>query len=769
MTLQLVLIIGFIISLLILWLSWLKSIGFVKSTIAIVCRFLWLSPIFLSLYPKTVQKAHIDSLSFDTISVFIDDSWSMKQASSKYDKYVPLSSRINEAHNIVNFVKKKCENLGCRVNVTYLSEISPITNNGYSELRYAFQRWLSNLSDKDIWILISDGGDTDLARFSDETYQFIKVSNQGLIIGFESLSDSNKWIQIVKIPPIAFENKSFIVDVTLGRDSTVKKQELLQLQVFVDDKYVDTREVVFYQDEDIKDIQVVMPGLNKGSRLIKLKLLPTADEQVFWDNSFESHVEVMSDTVGVLHLLGAPSWDGRFLRRFLKLEPKYALISFFILREPWDMPYATERELSLIPFPVDRLFKEELANFKLIIMQNFSLFEFLETQYQKNLVNFIKNGGSLLFIGGPKSFHYYDVVDSEFAQILPFKINKNNIYDQQVPNFHDSLFGAFQNRVLIPYNNAKFVLKFASISDEKKKMSLVYDELLSIKSQLLSIKSLQGLNKIENIDLNTDEHIPILNAVLDSGEEIPVVVASYPHKGRAIWILTDSLWRMAISEHTRISKDIYSKFLYTIIHWLLKEEIRKPLVLKNFKLYKSINNVLKWQVDLYGPSLKYFDLATWDLKICDIKLNTKNIQIVDSISDEFIKLKGELDFIQKIDKNICELNIQVHHPLFGFLHSNILANLHYPYSDKDITYSLATLKEISNLIGVDLIIFNKKTIYELVHRWLLKLPAMSVYRNIKVLSENNFYWILEQWWFYILLCFLPLEVMVRRWDKIFII
>ncbi len=64
------------------------------------------------------------------------------------------------------------------------------------------------------------------------------------------------------------------------------------------------------------------------------------------------------------------------MRRQLKLEPKYDLVSFYILRDPWDEQLVEERELSLIPFPVDKLFNEELANFKLVIMQNFSMKRF---------------------------------------------------------------------------------------------------------------------------------------------------------------------------------------------------------------------------------------------------------------------------------------------------------------------------------------------------------------------------------------------------------
>ena len=97
------------------------------------------------------------------------------------------------------------------------------------------------------------------------------------------------------------------------------------------------------------------------------------------------------------------------------------MISFFILRDPWDIQTANEREMSLIPFPVDRLFNEELANFKVIIMQNFQMSQFLQPDYQRNLVKFVKNGGGLLFFGGPRALSAEDLVGTPLGELFPFK------------------------------------------------------------------------------------------------------------------------------------------------------------------------------------------------------------------------------------------------------------------------------------------------------------------------------------------------------------
>ena len=136
----------------------------------------------------------------------------------------------------------------------------------------------------------------------------------------------------------------------------------------------------------------------RGPHIVSIKALPVAGELDTWDNTQTRVLDVLPNTVGVLHLLGSPTWDGRFMRRFLKAEPKFDVISFFILRDPWDSQQVSEREMSLIPFPVERLFKEELVNFRVIVMQNFTLMRFLQQEYQENLAKFVKDGGGLLLI-----------------------------------------------------------------------------------------------------------------------------------------------------------------------------------------------------------------------------------------------------------------------------------------------------------------------------------------------------------------------------------
>ncbi|MBI3327506.1 MAG: hypothetical protein HYZ81_12495, partial [Nitrospinae bacterium] len=103
------------------------------------------------------------------------------------------------------------------------------------------------------------------------------------------------------------------------------------------------------------------------------------------NNQKDFQLQVRRDKIRVLFVSGRPSWNYRFLRRALKSDPSIELISFIILRTPTDVVNVPEDQLSLIPFPTNRLFTEELGNFDLLIFDNFSYLFYFPVLYLENV------------------------------------------------------------------------------------------------------------------------------------------------------------------------------------------------------------------------------------------------------------------------------------------------------------------------------------------------------------------------------------------------
>ena len=161
-------------------------------------------------------------------------------------------------------------------------------------------------------------------------------------------------------------------------------------------------------------------------------------EAVVENNTRSFVLKVIRDRVRVLLVVGRPSWDERFLRGLLKQDPNVDLVSFYILRTSADDTQTRnpERELSLIPFPMDEIFDTKLHTFDVVVFQNFGYAEpaLSIASYERNLEQYVSGGGALLVIGGDHAFGEgraaYPVLDRALpvdpsgtpAVVEPFKI-----------------------------------------------------------------------------------------------------------------------------------------------------------------------------------------------------------------------------------------------------------------------------------------------------------------------------------------------------------
>jgi uncharacterized membrane protein len=144
-------------------------------------------------------------------------------------------------------------------------------------------------------------------------------------------------------------------------------------------------------------------------------------EAVAENNTRSFVLRVIRDRVRVLLVAGRPSWDVRFLRGLLKQDPNVDLVSFFILRSNADDP-GPQHELSLIPFPVQEIFGEQLRTFDAVIFQNFAYAPYRGLEIERflpNLRDYVRNGGALAMLGGEQSFGDGRYGETPLSEILP--------------------------------------------------------------------------------------------------------------------------------------------------------------------------------------------------------------------------------------------------------------------------------------------------------------------------------------------------------------
>jgi hypothetical protein len=777
----------------VLWIAWGMSYGIWRGTLATLCRVGWILPLFVSFFPETTTEQLPRALTLKPIHVLIDDSESMGggPATLGGEPSVPAGTPAATADALVKELEAECSRLGCLPRVTRLSEQDDDARAGYTPLAQTLEAWLYKVG-ADPWVVVTDGGDERPSeRWSTQLKGAGRPEAQpvpggaprpprGLIVGFAPRDGDNVWIQDLELAPFSFEDKPLTLSVQVRRSTPAPSTERVQIQVLASDSPLATANAQFDAGEAKTSVEVTIPPLPKGQHLLSVRALPTASETALWDNTMHAQVEVLPNTVGVLHLLGSPSWDGRFLRRYLKAEPKYDLISFFILRDPWDSQQVNERELSLIPFPVERLFREELPNFRVVVIQNFTLFQFLLPEYQANLVKFVQDGGGLLFLGGPRALTAADLSSSPLRAILPFEVDDAELGPAAGQEFTlDDELAPMPSTPLPPgkgpgYDpDLEFTVELAKPDPQKRALANVYDDWEALAEPLTGWRGAKGLHHLERVRMKPDVTTTLLNAKVVGGGErrVPLAVASYPGKGRALWLFSDSLWRLGLTPSDTASRQVYNRFLQGAMTWLMRQDLRKPLVAKAFGLTGGRRERPNWRAVIQGPAARYFEPTTgtqapeWKISVCGVPVALDTLTATRHGDAEW-ELTGPLP-VNLAGGERCTLEVEGAHAAFGSVKASITGVFPEVFKDDELDAAPQKLEELAQLTGARLALPPADQV-EATAGWLGEVTGhegVSLPSRFKTL--RNFYWILDRWWFWLLMALMPLEVVVRRWDQLF--
>lgn len=761
-----------------LGLLWSRDIGYVRGFLAAGFRAAWTLPILCSLFPLTVTRRIPGAVATQPIHILVDDSESMAQ-----DDIVDDTAE-KQVSNLLKRIKDACGQFGCLPKVTKLSAIAPDTLRGFTPLSRVLESWLYKTAG-DPWMILSDGGDFRPTTSWDNNLQGrgenirtpkgeegIQASSNktlGLVVAFGKPRAPGFSIQNLTMAPLAFESKTVQVGVDVATlNPKADRPERVQVQVSVDGKVVTASEANFSPGATQASVDISFAAPNRGPHIVTARVLPVAGELDTWDNSQTRVLDVMPNTVGVLHLLGSPAWDGRFVRRFLKAEPKFDVISFFILRDPWDTQHVSEREMSLIPFPVERLFKEELVNFRVIVMQNFTLMRFLQPEYQENLAKFVKDGGGLLFVGGPRGLTETDVSSSALAGLLPFSYEPTGLPPKGPIDPMEDVNDGLGTMGSTWDGDKKFSIEMANPDASRRSLATIYENWLDLGPRMTLLKDMRGLHEMGAFKFRSHEITPLLDAKLSDGRKVPLAVASYPGKGRALWLFTDSMWRLAMSADPHLARSDYHSFMDSALNWLTKGDIKGALSVREFMVNPVGDRTdrLKWRAIFAGSASRYLRSATSSkMTVCGVGVSGSDMNFGGAAGDA-LTVEGELNASLR-NGSLCSLKLDVEHPAFGSLSVTGWSVIPETLPDQGIGPSPLKLKALSKVTGANFVEATPER-SSAVESWIQAWGAFDgVSLPDKTQTYLDYYWPQDQTWIWLILLLIPFEVLVRRWHLLF--
>ena len=229
----------------------------------------------------------------------------------------------------------------------------------------------------------------------------------------------------------------------------------------------------------------------------------------------------------------------------MKQDPLIELVSFVFLRTPTDSVDVPENQLSLIPFPIDDIFLEELKNFDVVVFDDFSHRAYFNPVYLDKVRDFVRDGGGLAMLGGARAFDSGGYADSALKDVLPVELDGKGNYQTQ----------GVVHAVLTPSGKAHPITRL--LPDPKGN-----------EEAWAKMPPLTALNQVRSAKGET-----LLSAGSNgSGAAVPLLTIGRFGKGRTLALMSDEAWRWNfIAVGNRETPQNHLKLVRQAIRWLAQE------------------------------------------------------------------------------------------------------------------------------------------------------------------------------------------------------
>lgn len=406
-------------------------------------------------------------------------------------------------------------------------------------------------------LVLTDGVDTTpdgrRATLSLETQNVLRDLDAPLT-AFTTAGDSA--IKDLSVSHVAYNNFAFLLNATY-LDVTVEVHGYERGEIPV--RLTENGQLVASQVLSVspvqRDYQLRFDYVPKklGKRVFAVEIERQPDEIYARNNVRQVIINVVRDKIRVVQVVGQPSWDQRFLRDHLKQNPNVDLVSFFILVNRFNLRPLSARETSLIPFPAQELFEQELGGFDLLVFQNFNYGPFQTRQYLPYIAQFVRDGGAFLMVGGPLSLSAGGYYGTPITDVLPVEIPPS--------------FGAEDETL-----DTRPFSPTLTESGQFHPITRLALEPATNRAVWADITPLEGVNLVTRARPDAVvllEHPTLKGA---DGQPQPVVSVREVGEGRSMVVSTDSTWHWAFQAGAA-GKDPqnYEAFWSNAIRWLIKD------------------------------------------------------------------------------------------------------------------------------------------------------------------------------------------------------
>lgn len=366
-------------------------------------------------------------------------------------------------------------------------------------------------------------------------------------------------------------------------DATIVAHGLAGAQTTVelrrDGQTVATQPLTLESDGAASRVRFEVAPDRTGNFVYEIAIAPLEGEATTANNGRTFVVRVLRDKVRVLHVAGRPDWDVRSLRTLLRRDPNVELLSYYILRDREDPEPANS---SLVRFPTEELFEEELGSFDLVIMHNFDAVQHEVGRYLGNIASYVLDGGTLVLIGGNLGLSDGDYGVGPLAELLPVDAGgrPGSVRDP----FRPQLTEAGARHPITAW--------LGRVGD----------------NGWAGLPELEDFNPVaEPVNGSRLGAVSLLVHPTErdaSGRPRPILAVAEPGKGRSVVLATGSSWRLGFAEDLPLIDGMrpYDLLWLGAVRWLLRDESAQRLTLATERPNYDLGDPIRLQATTRGPS-----------------------------------------------------------------------------------------------------------------------------------------------------------------------
>jgi len=377
-----------------------------------------------------------------------------------------------------------------------------------------------NISDHAGVILITDGGD--------ELLQNVKLPEVPThIVGVGSDPESWNDVAIAEIvaPEVVEQQSDFevAVDILARCASDDFSARLGPVKVSLEEKagadwQIRGTELVRFTDRNARATFRVQSTSDLGTTQYRVSVQSIEGELSELNNTRVFPIEVQENALSVLLFAQQVGWDFSMIRKELSRDPSVALTSLFRVTQERFIVQGSRQEGDQgleAGFPSN---KELLGLYKCIILGSFPASQWQGQQLQA-LVEYVRDGGAVIFLGGEDSFGRGGYAGTELEALFPWRISDAE------PELQSGQFA-----VNVPISAADHAI----ISETAKLISQA------------------GSATVESVNMSgrpKSGAITLLNTLVGS-RTLPVVALQRYGRGHTMAVATNTLWKWTLAGET---------------------------------------------------------------------------------------------------------------------------------------------------------------------------------------------------------------------------